>query len=101
MGFVPISTVLLQHISSPFFEPVSALPFPIPRTYVSGGFIRYVSLWRGYDPAACTIAFDTTGVMTYPVGLDIIMPEPIEISYILHDIILKVFFFFTVGKCIL
>jgi len=61
---------------------------------VSGGFIGYVSLWRGYDPAACTIAFDTTGVMTYPVGLDIIMPEHIEISYILHDIILKVFFLY-------
>ena len=83
-----------------FLGPVPALPFPIPRTWVSGGFFEYVSLWRGDDPAACTIAFHTTGGMICPVGLDIIAPEPIEISYILHYIILKVFFF-TVGKFIL
>ena len=32
LGFVPISTVLLRDFRPPFFEPVSALPFPIPRT---------------------------------------------------------------------
>jgi len=68
---------------------------------VSGGFFEYVSLWRGDDPDACTIAFHTTGGMIYPVGLDITMPEPIEISYYLQGVILKVFFFFTVGKFIL
>ena len=75
-----------------FLGPVPALPFPIPRTWVSSGFFEYVSQWRGDDPAACTIAFHTTGGMICPVGLDIIAPEPIEISYILHYIILKVFF---------
>jgi len=74
-----------------FLGLVPALPFPIPRTWVSSGFFEYVSQWRGDDPAACTIAFHTTGGMICPVGLDIIAPEPIEISYILHYIILKVF----------
>ena len=68
---------------------------------MSGGFFGYVGLWCSDDPAVCTVAFHTTRVMIYPLGLDIIVPEPIEISYILHDIILKNFLFFKVGKCIL
>jgi hypothetical protein len=61
---------------------------------MSIGFFEYVSLWRGDDPAACTIAFQTTRGMICPVGLDIIAPEPIETSYILLYIILKVFFLY-------
>ncbi len=63
-----------------FFVPVSALPFPIPRTMVAGGFCKSLGLWRGDDPAECTGAFHTSGGMIYPVGLGILAPQPIEIS---------------------
>ena len=58
---------------------------------VSVGFSPYCRLWHGNDPDECTVAFQTSEGMMYELGLDILVPQQIQISYYLQDMFLKFF----------
>ena len=81
-----------ETFSAYFLTLVSALNFPILRTMMSGGFRPYFCLWHGDYPAECTVAFHTLGGMIILLGLGALPPQPIQISYYLQDMFLKVFF---------